>query len=172
MASVSLTGDTTGVHSLNGSGQVRLTQADIYQLPFMAALLKILNFQPPTKTAFTNCSIDYDIAGDHIYLKKVALIGDAISLEGAGDMSFDGTINLQFHSLFGRADWELPVFKTVMGAASRQVAKIRVTGTLSDPKMSREVLPGVGKALQQVQDNIQSRPLYPQARGTQPQLER
>ena len=172
MATISLAGDTTGVHSLNGSGQVRLTQADIYQLPFMAALLKILNFQPPTKTAFTNCSIDYDIAGDHVYLKKLALNGDAISLEGAGDMGFDGTINLRFHSLFGRADWELPVFKTVMGAASRQVAQIRVSGTLSDPKMSREVLPGVGKALQQVQDNIQSRPLYPQARGTQPQLER
>ena len=169
-ATINLTGDTTGVHSLNGSGQVLLTQADIYELPIMAALLKILNFQPPTKTAFTNCSIDYDIAGDHIYLKKLALNGDAISLEGAGDMAFDGTINLRFHSLFGRADWELPVFKTVMGAASRQVAQIRVSGTLSDPKMSRDVLPGVGKALQQVQDNIQSRPLYPQARGIQPQV--
>jgi hypothetical protein len=172
MASISLTGDTTGVHSLNGSGQVRLTQADIYQLPFMVALLKLFNFKPPDATAFTNCSVDYDIAGDHVYLKKLALNGDAISLEGAGDMGFDGTINLRFHSLPGRADWELPVFKTVMGAASRQVAQIRVSGTLSDPRMTRDVLPGVGKALQQVQDNIQTRPLYPQARGTQPQLER
>ena len=87
-------------------------------------------------------------------------------------MGLDGQIDLQFHSLPGRADWELPVFKTVMGAASRQVAQIHVSGTLSAPQMSREVLPGVGKALQQVQDNMQSRPLYPQARGTQPQLER
>jgi hypothetical protein len=143
-------------------------------LPFMVSLLKLFNFKPPDSTAFTNSSIDYHIAGDHVYLDKLALNGDAISLEGAGDMGFDGTINLRFHSLPGRADWELPVFKTVMGAASRQVALIRVVGTLSDPKMSREVLPGVGKALQQVQDNIQTgqRPFYPQARGTQPQLER
>ncbi|HEY2146929.1 MAG TPA: hypothetical protein VGH32_03275, partial [Pirellulales bacterium] len=92
--------------------------------------------------------------------------------EGSGQMNFDGAIDLSLHSLPGRADWELPVFKTVMGAASRQVAKIHVGGTLNDPKMTREVLPGVGKALQTMQDNMQSPSLYPQARGQQPQLER
>jgi hypothetical protein len=137
----------------------------------MVALLKLLNFKPPDASSFTNSTAAYRIEGDHIYLDKLALNGDAISLEGSGEMNLDGAINLRFHSLPGRADWELPVFKTVMGAASRQVAMIRVEGTLNEPIMKREVLPGVGKALQTMQD-LQSQPLYPQARGQQPQLER
>jgi hypothetical protein len=170
-ASISLDGDTTGIHSLRGRGDAQLVKADIYELPFMVALLKLLNFKPPDASSFTNSTATYHMEGDHIYLDKLALNGDAISLEGSGEMNLDGVINLRFHSLPGRADWELPVFKTVMGAASRQVAMIRVQGTLNDPKMSREVLPGVGKALQTMQD-MQLQPLYPQARGQQPQLER
>ncbi|HKD37862.1 MAG TPA: AsmA-like C-terminal region-containing protein, partial [Pirellulales bacterium] len=171
-ASISLDGDTSGIHSLTGRGDVQLVKADIYELPFMVALLKLLNFKPPDATAFSNSTATYRIQADHIYLDKLALNGDAISLEGSGEMNLDGAIDLRFHSLPGRADWELPVFKTVMGAASRQVAMIRVQGTLSDPQMKRDVLPGVGKALQTMQDNMQPQPLYPQARGQQPQLER
>ncbi len=174
MIIVRLTGDTTGIHSLNGAGEMRLTQAAIFELPFMTALLKTLNFQPPTKTAFTNCSVEYRLAGDHVYLDKLGLNGDAISLEGGGELGLDGAIDLRFHPLPGRGDWELPVFKTVMGAASRQVVQVRVVGTLSDPRMSREVLPGVGKAIQQVQTNMENRSqaIYPQARGAPPQFER
>ncbi|HEV3418656.1 MAG TPA: hypothetical protein VG056_17685, partial [Pirellulales bacterium] len=110
------------------------------------------------------------IAGDYVYLDKIGFYGDAISLEGSGEMNFDSAINLTFHSQVGRSDWELPVFKTVMGAASRQILLIHVTGTLADPKMTRDVLPGVSKALQQVQDNMQSgsTPIYPQARAMAP----
>ncbi|HEV2973002.1 MAG TPA: AsmA-like C-terminal region-containing protein [Pirellulales bacterium] len=171
MASIDLGGDTNGMHSLSGRGEVRLTQADIYQLPFMVSLLKLLSVKPPDSTAFTKSTIDYRIEGDHVYFNKIAFIGDAISLEGSGEMNFDTAINLTFHSQVGRSDWELPVFKAVMGAASRQILLIHVAGTLADPRMTREVLPGVSKALQQVQDNMQSGsqpPIYPQARAMAP----
>ena len=44
----------------------------------------------------------------------------------------------------------------MMGAASGQFLQIHVDGTLADPKMTREILPGVNKALQEVQNGVQS----------------
>jgi len=71
-------------------------------------------------------------AGDHVYLDKLALNGDAISLEGQEIWdSMAQSICDSFAS--GPRRLGLPVFKTVMGAASRQVALIRVVGTLSAP---------------------------------------
>ncbi len=174
LASINVSGDTSGVHSLNGRGQIRLTDADIYQLPFMASMLKLLSVKPPDSTAFTNSSIEYRIEGDHVYLDKVAFNGDVISLEGSGEMDFDSSIRATFHTLVGRSDWQLPVLKTVMGAASRQLMQIHVTGTLANPKMTRDVLPAVSQAIQQAQTNVQSmdRPLYPQVRGAAPGVER
>ncbi len=155
LVSVNLTGETSGVHTLHGFGEVRLSQADIYQLPFMATLLKILNFKPPTTTAFTNSTIQYHIEGDHIYLDKIAFTGDAFSMEGAGDMGFDSQLDLTLHPILGRSDWELPAVKSLMGATSRQIVRVHVTGTLAEPQMRREVLPAVGKAIERMQDNTQ-----------------
>ncbi|HEY2147629.1 MAG TPA: hypothetical protein VGH32_06810, partial [Pirellulales bacterium] len=87
MATIKLDGDTTGIHSLKGGGDVQLTRADIYELPFMVALLKLLNFRPPDATSFANSTATYHIEGDHVYLEKLALNGDAISLEGSGQMN-------------------------------------------------------------------------------------
>ncbi len=170
-ASLDAVGAGRGVHSLLGRGQIRLTQADIYELPLMVALLKLLSVKPPDATAFTNSSIDYRIEGDHIYLDKIALEGDAVSLEGSGEIGFDSAVKLTLHSLVGRSDWQIPVFKSVMGAASRQLMQIHVTGTLTDPKMTREVLPAVNKALEQVQSGVQAADRsvgFPQAGGVPP----
>ena len=78
-----------GVHGIRGDGQMHLTNADIYELPLMVSLLKILSIKRPDATAFTTSDIFYHIEGDHVYLDKIAFIGDAISLDGAGEMGFD-----------------------------------------------------------------------------------
>jgi hypothetical protein len=149
-----------GIHGIRGKGEVHLSKADIYELPLMVSLLKILSIKPhdstPFKTAFTTSDISYQIEGDHVYLDKIAFIGDAISLDGVGEMGFDTSIKLTFRAIVGRSDWQLPMFKSVMGAASGQFLQIHVDGTLADPKMTREILPGVNKALQEVQNGVQS----------------
>ena len=146
-----------GIHSLAGRGQIRLTQAEIYQLPFMISLLKLLAVKSPDATAFTTCAIDYHVEGDHVYFDKIGFSGDAVSLDGSGEMDFDTNIKLTFHSLLGPGDWQLPALRNVVGAASRQLMQIHVSGTLANPKMTREYLPAVTQPLQQAQTEIQSR---------------
>ena len=145
-----------GIHGLRGGGFVRLAKADLYELPFMVSLLKILSIKPPDANAFSTSDIRYRIEGDHLYLDKIAFIGDAISLDGAGEMGFDNSIKLTFQALVGRSDAQIPIVKNFLGAASGQLMQIHVDGTLADPQMKREILPGVNKAIQEVQSGVQS----------------
>jgi hypothetical protein len=145
-----------GIHGIRGAGDLHLTHADIYELPLMVSLLKIVSIKRPDSNAFTTSDISYQILGDHVYFNKIAFIGDAISLDGAGQMDFDSKIQLTFRALVGRSDWQLPMVKNVLGAASGQLMEIHVDGSLADPNVTRKILPGVNKALQEVQNGVQS----------------
>jgi hypothetical protein len=143
------TGRTT--NALSGSGSVRLSNADIYELPIMVSLLKILSIHAPDRNAFSTSTIDYRIAGEHIYFPRIDFNGDAISLLGTGEMTFQQAIKLTFHAIVGRGDRNLPILKEIFASASQQIMEIHVDGTLQNPRTSREPFPGVNKALQQLQ---------------------
>ncbi len=148
---IELSGTSQGVHTLNGKGQLQLREADIYDLPVMVSLLKILSVRPPDKTGFTTSDMDFRVEGDHVYFDKIEFAGDAISLLGKGEMNFESELRMTFHSVVGRSDYQLPVFKSMLGSASEQFMLIHVDGTLAHPHTKTEAFPGVNQALQQLQ---------------------
>lgn len=154
---IKLTGNTRGRHTLSGEGQVRLRNADIYELPLMVNLLKLLSIRPPDKTAFTSSDIDFRVQGDNVDFSRIDFEGDAITLKGEGSMNFDRSVDIDFYTLMGRERTYLPVLKSVLGEASRQFLLIRVDGTLDRPVATREVLPGLNERFQQ---------LFPEAAST------
>ena len=97
-----LTGNCLGTYSLKGGGQVQLVDADIYEVPIMVALLKILSVRRPDTTAFTESQIDYRIDGEHIYLDRIDFHGDMITLKGKGSVGLDRYIEgMEFYTLVG-----------------------------------------------------------------------
>jgi len=148
LAKVDLRGAGRTINSLEGGGRVSLRDANIYQLPLMISLLKILSIRQPDTTAFSQSDIEYRIQGNHIYLDRIDFNGDAISLLGRGEMNFESQILLTFHAVVGRAQLNLPVLRDVVGGASEQIMSIHVGGTLQDPQVRREAFPAVNKALQ------------------------
>ncbi len=140
---------------MSGKGAVRLSNADVYELPVMISLLKILSIRSPDQNAFSDALVEYRVEGEHIYFDRIKLYGDAISLFGTGEMNFQSQIGLKFYALVGRG--ELPVFKQVLGGASQQLMSIHVDGTLQNPETRREALPAVSQALQQIRDELQNR---------------
>ncbi len=70
-------------------------------------------------------------------------------------MNFDRQINLTFHSLGGRDEYQLPVLRTVLGQASRQIMQIHVEGTLDHPITRGEAFPGVSHAIHLWQEEMQ-----------------
>ncbi len=174
LANLQLQGNNKGAKSLLGDGVIRLHDADVYELPAMVQLLKILSVRAPDKTAFTQSDIDFRIQGDYVIFDRINFKGDAVSLLGRGQMNLDTQVNLTFRAEIGRGDWQLPVVRTVLSEASNQVMQIHVDGTLDRPNIRREAFPGVNQALQQLQADLQNPdappPAAPQARRLLPPL--
>lgn len=150
-ASIALHGQGRGLHNLSGRGNVRLRNADLYELPLMLALLKVLQGRLPDTTAFNTADVVFRIEGEHVYLDPINCQGDAVSLKGMGEMDLDRRIDLTFYALVGRGERSIPLLPELLGGASQQIMQIRVDGTLDDPVPHREVLPAVAQALQKFQ---------------------
>jgi hypothetical protein len=157
LATADLTGSGHTRNSLSGRGTIRLTDGDVYELPVMIALLKILSIRPPDQNAFSDATIDYRIEGEHIYFEPIVFHGDAITLRGKGQLDFQSQIDLTFYAMVGRGELDVPVIKQIFRTASQQLMLIHVTGTLQKPETIKEVLPAVNQALQQLQGDSQNR---------------
>jgi hypothetical protein len=151
MANIELHGAGTSRNAISGRGSLRLSDADIYELPVMISLLKILSIRAPDRNAFSTSSMDYHIEGEHIYFDRIDFNGDAISLLGKGEMDFQSNVKLKFHAIVGRGEIDLPIIKEVYRGASQQILQIHVSGTLQNPETRKEAFPAVNQALQQLQ---------------------
>ncbi|MFZ4731025.1 MAG: AsmA-like C-terminal region-containing protein [Pirellulales bacterium] len=152
-----LTGSRAGPHSLIGRGQVRLRDADIYELPVMVALLKVLQVKLPDRKAFSSSVVDFRVEGPHAYLDTIELAGDAISLVGNGELDFDSRVHLTLRSIMGDSEAQLPAMKRMLGGASGQFMLVHVDGTLAQPEITTEAFPTLTAALQQLQSRQPSR---------------
>lgn len=148
---VEVSGSRSGTHSLSGRGQLRLREADLYELPVIVALLKILRVKAPDRTAFESGLVDFRIEGPRAYLDTIELSGTAISLVGAGEIDLDSNIQLTFRPIMGESETQLPAMKRLLGGASGQFLLVHVAGTLAEPVTSTEAFPTLAAAVQQLQ---------------------
>ncbi len=153
MANIELQGAGASRNAMSGRGSVRLSDADVYELPVMISLLKILSIRAPNRNAFSTSSMDYRVEGEHIYFDRIDFNGDAISLLGKGEMDFQSNIRLKFHAIVGRGELDVPIVKQIYRGASQQILQIHVDGTLQNPETRKEAFPVVNQALQQLQNN-------------------
>jgi hypothetical protein len=128
-----LSGAGRSAHALNGSGELHIVDAKIYQLPVLVALLKVLKIRTPDTTAFDHCDMQFTIQGEHVIFQHLNLLGDAVSLYGSGQTNLDRKLNLVFYSLVGPADLPIPIWKTIAGQVSQQVLQLKVGGTWEKP---------------------------------------
>jgi hypothetical protein len=150
-AAVEVSGTRSGTHSLAGRGHVRLRDANLYELPVVVSLLKILRVRAPDRTAFESSQVDFRIEGPRAYLDTIELSGDAISLVGKGEIDLDSNINLTFRPLMGESENQLPVMKQLLGGAGGQFVLVHVGGTLAEPLTSTEAFPTLAAAVQRLQ---------------------
>jgi len=153
--SIEVSGTRAGSHSLRGQGQLRLREADIYELPLVVAMLKVLRVKSPDRNAFASSSVQFRIEGPHAYLDEIELAGDAISLVGNGEVGFDGDLQMTFRSIMGDVETQLPAMKRMLGGASGQFLLLHVDGTLADPELTTEAFPTLAAALQKLQSQRQ-----------------
>ena len=81
---------------------------------------------------------------------RIDFNGDTISLKGRGHITAQKTVDLQFYTQVGRDELQVPIFRPILGEASRQFMLIEVTGTLEDPIVNKQAFPRLNERLQQL----------------------
>ncbi len=145
--SLRLRGEAESTHSRRGEGIVRLREANLYEVPVVVALLSVLSLKSPDRTAFEKADIDFRIEGDQVRLDRIDLIGNAITLKGRGWANFQQEILLNFYSIVGRDEYQIPVLRYVLAEASKRILEIQVAGTLADPRIQRTAFPELDDTL-------------------------
>lgn len=160
-ATVDLRGKGRTRNNIQGRGSVQLRNADIYQLPAMVSFLKVLSLRTPDTRGFTESDIQFALQGEHVYLERIDFDGDAVSLQGRGELNLvNDQVNLVFRAVVGSDAAKLPAMKQILGGASQQILLMHVDGTLKNPQVRREAFPGVNQVLEQLQAELQ-RPVQP-----------
>lgn len=144
-----LQGEGKNIAALKGEGGATVRDAQLYELPQIVKILQVLSVQEPDENAFSSCDVDFKAFGDHVQLSSVRLEGSALSLFGDGWLTIrpkEQLIDLTLSARLGNSKSQIPVVSDVLGAASDQVAQIRVEGNLTSPVIQQERLPGLKKA--------------------------
>ena len=149
---IELAGAGRSTQNLAGRGSLHLQEGDVYELPLMIAMLKLLSIRAPDQRAFSRSDIDFRIEGEHFYFDRIDFTGDVISLRGKGEMNFQGETRLTFTAQLGRGELGMPALRNFFTTTSGQFLQIHVGGTLQNPDIRKEALPGLNHALQQLQD--------------------
>lgn len=155
-ARVNIQREGAAISQLRGWGNVQLRNADVYELPPMASMLKLLSIRAPDTSAFSKGDVDFVLAGDRVYFKRIDFNGDAISLRGTGQMGLDKTLQLTFYTVVGRDEFRVPLISNVLGGASQQLMAINVDGPVDSPNIRKQALPALNEAMQQLQAELQA----------------
>jgi hypothetical protein len=144
----------------DGKGTVQLSDAKLYELPFMMRFLSVASVSGNDASAFQQAEINFRLDGDHIPL-QVSADGEVLRLRGEGWTNLRRELELQLYTYVGR---RLPVSKIVspLLAESRfsTFMMVEVSGTLDSPDMQRRPFPQLEATLQQIFPEVaEKRPL-------------
>ncbi len=139
-----------------GDGDIHLTDAKLFQLPFMMRLLGTAAVNPDDDSAFQTADIHFDIDGDKIPL-QVSCQGEVLRLRGEGWTNLRRDIDLELYSYVGRR----PIYSVVSPLLSESryatFMLIEVGGTLDNPVMERRPFPQIEATLQQIFPEVAQR---------------
>lgn len=124
----------------SGEGKIQLTEAELYELPFMIRLLNATSVDADD-SAFQTAEIAFRLDGDHIPL-GVRCEGEVLRLWGKGWTNLRRELKLDLYTHIGR---RFPIGKVVQplfpDSRFASFMSVNVTGSLDNPIMTQQVFP-------------------------------
>ena len=152
-AEVDFDGNPWNPQTYSGSGKIHLSDAKLYQLPFMVRLLSLTPAVSKDDSAFTSADIDFALDGDRIPL-KVACEGDVLRLVGKGWTNHRREIELELYTFIGRRRLIDPLLSESPYASAMM---IEVSGTLDNLNMQRRPFHNLESTFQQMFPEVAER---------------
>ncbi len=118
------------------SGVLKVTRGELYRMPVMLGLLNVLYLKLPGDTAFTDAELKYHLRNNNLIFDEIYLRGPALSMVGSGRLDTKTEkLDLTFLSGPPQKLPRLVGLSELLEGIARELAEIRVTGTVAKPRM-------------------------------------
>ena len=161
-AGLRLAGKSVTTDSWRGDGMLQVRNAQIYELPPMVSLLKLLQIKQVDRTAFDSGHANFRIEGETVSMDRIEFNGDAISMIGEGTVTRDQELDLDFYTVVGRNRYNIPIISDLYRASSQSMLWIKIDGPSHNPRMNQYVMPQLNDSLRQLfqQPTVADRPSW------------
>ena len=137
LATADLKGSGRTRNTLSGGGAIRLSDADVYQLPVMVSLLKILSIRPPDQNAFSDADHQLSNRGRAHLLGPDRFPRRRHQPARQGRDGFSIGDSAELLRLGGPRRLDIPVVNQVFRGASQQIMLIQCHGHVAESGMTR-----------------------------------
>lgn len=131
-----LQGDLTNTTALEGQGRAWLRDANLYDLPAMIRLFRVLSIKPG-QGAFDSADIQFGIDGERLPITELLLDGDLLSMRGSGWVNLRRELHLDLFVNVGRRGLVGAIFHPLNQTNAGKLLQIEVNGSTSDPQIRR-----------------------------------
>jgi hypothetical protein len=147
-ATLQIQGSPLNPQTLSGQGEVRVTDAKLFQLPAMMRLLKFLSIKPPDDAAFEKADIAFRIDGDRVPIDHFSIDGDMLSLAGSGWANLRRELHLDLYAYVGNRNQLAKLVGPLLSETRyAPLMQVQVDGTMDAPDIVRKPLPVIEDAL-------------------------
>lgn len=134
----------------DGGGKIHLSDAHLYELPFMIRLMNVASVNPTSNSAFQTADIAFQIDGNRIPI-DVSCEGEILWLRGEGETNLRRELQLDLYSYVGRRSSVAKVAGTLLpDSRSATFMLVEIGGTLDNPTMQRRAFPQIEASFQQI----------------------
>ncbi len=148
---LSLAGRPGDVRSRQGGGDVVIRDAQMFKLPLMLAILRVVHFATQDDNAFHNATLAFKVRGSELILEEIDLRGSALSMVGAGRVQMPEE-EMDLALLVG-SPLKLPrvqVLSELAEGVARELMEVRVQGTPAQPQFRTEMVRSVRRTLETI----------------------
>ncbi|MDR1383005.1 MAG: hypothetical protein LBJ67_04035 [Planctomycetaceae bacterium] len=147
--------------SIKGEGNLSLREADIYKLPTMQNIMKLLRVRSPDdeQSMINSSDIAFSVHGNDVTLSDVKMDGSLFGLSGSGEMNLETTaVTLRLGTRLGGNKSRASLFGSMFNTSMDPISPmLTVEGTLKggDLSVHNQALSNVRSMLNSQQDSQQ-----------------
>jgi hypothetical protein len=149
-----LEGLPDNVQSRRGRGSIEMRHANMYEVPFVLAMLRILNFAFPNTGGFDRASATFIVDGDMVDFDSIRMEASSLGLVGRGTMK---TSTQEIDMLFLTTNPNVTYggfISELLGGLKNQLIQIHIGGTVKNPKTDVRSLPVLTNSIDAVLGNF------------------
>ena len=149
-----ISGDPARAASLDARGEVKLSRAELLQLPVFAKVLSILNLSISSAEVIRSGDVRFrlDLAKGRVLVDELRLLSPNVQIAGKGWIGFDSKLDMRLVVSIPKTEAKglftmlKRVYESVVGGVQSIVTPpIRITGTLQKPEAQVMALQYYGK---------------------------